>query len=135
MSHGFKLRFDQMREGNPAKIENEQDPISPMSDVITMHQIGHARNLCLVWPDGKRAFYNYAYLISAEYDASGEMNHIRLAFSSQTVVLKGYALEELFMQLLDHLPRIVTAIDPRYIIAEENMESVVAMIEIEADEK
>eukprot|EP01031_Cornospumella_fuschlensis_P001151 gene1151-1443_t len=132
MSHGFKLRFDQMREGNPAKPESEQEPVPGGSDDTT-HPVGHARNLCLVWPDGKRAFYNYAYLISAELDMSGEVNQIRLAFSSQAVLLKGYSLEALFMQLFDHLPRIITAIDPRY-IKTESTESIVVAIQIEVDE-
>lgn len=134
MSHGFKLRFDQMRESNPAKTDGEQESVLSGTD-DTMHPFGHARNLCLIWPDGRRSFFNYTYLISAHFDASNEMNHIHLAFSSQNVILKGYALEALFMELLDHLPRIITAIDSRYITMDENCRSLVVGIEIETDGK
>lgn len=127
MSHGFKLRFDQMRENSPAKTEAEQEPVLSGPD-DTMHPLGHARNLCLVWPDGKRAFFNYAYLISAHFDPGSDMNLITLGFSSQAVTLKGYGLELLFMELLDHLPRIITAFDPRY---ESILENPVMVIEID----
>ncbi|MCF0061325.1 hypothetical protein MUK70_18980 [Dyadobacter chenwenxiniae] len=133
MSQGFKLRFDQMRENSPAKTEIEQEPVFVRPD-DTVHPIGHARNLCLVWPDGRRAFFNYAYLVSADFDPNNAMNVIRLGFSSQNVLLQGYGLEALFMQLLDHLPRIITAIDPRYLPVETGSGSIVVNIEVEVAE-
>lgn len=121
-----------MRESNPAKDETEQTDDPATNEIY--HPTGHARNLCLVWPDGKRAFFNYAYLVSADFAPDGDTNLIRLGFSSQNVLLKGYRLENLFMLLLDHMPRIITAIDPRYIQADTELESIVTSIEIEAME-
>ncbi|MCF0075235.1 hypothetical protein LZD49_32430 [Dyadobacter sp. CY261] len=128
MSHGFKLRFDQMRENSPAKTDGEEEPVLGGSD-DAMHSLGHARNLCLVWPDGRRAFFNYAYLISADFNPGNEMNLIKLGFSSQTVVLKGYGLESLFMQLLDHLPKIIAMIDKRYTMNDESSQVLEIIIE------
>lgn len=122
-----------MRENGPAKTDSEEEPVLGGSD-DTMHSVGHARNLCLVWPDGRRAFFNYAYLVSADFDPNSEVNIITLCFSSQNVILKGYGLEALFMQLLDHLPRIIAAIDPRYIPVETGSESIIISIEMEITE-
>lgn len=112
MNREFKLRYDQMREGDPAKTE-ESAP--PTADSGLYHAPGHARNLCLVWPDGKRFFLNYAYLIAGELNLDGEKNVILLHFSSYTVTLAGYGLEMLFRELLDHLPKIIFALDERYV--------------------
>ncbi|PKK36797.1 hypothetical protein BWI96_10525 [Siphonobacter sp. SORGH_AS_0500] len=130
MDHGFKTRFDQMRENNPASLEAKQPgQIVPNHEVF--HPIGYARNLCLVWPEGRRYFFNYAYLIAAEFLPGPDLNLIRLEFSSHQVVLKGYELEALFLQLLDHLPRIITAIDARYIIDRTQGESLIVNMEVE----
>ena len=127
MNQGFKLRFDQLRDN---------DPTGPAdgSDMLLVEQYptnGNTRNVCLVWPDGRRAFLNYAYLVAGEYEPNGETNVIRLGFSSHNVTLQGYSLEPLFMALLDHLPRIITAIDPRYVLDEDRESSVVISIVLE----
>ena len=112
MNREFKLRYDQMREGDPSKTE---ETAQPNTDNGLYHAPGQARNLCLVWPDGKRFFLNYAYLIAGELNLDGEKNVIILHFSSHTVTLSGYGLEALFRELLDHLPRIIFSIDERYV--------------------
>jgi len=111
MNTDLKLRFDQMRQGDPSKPENLS---GGTGDSTVSHLTGYARNLCLVWPDGRRYFLNYAYLIGGEFLVGEEMNQITLNFSSHTAILKGYGLQTLYMELLDHLPKIVSAIDPRY---------------------
>lgn len=111
MSQGFNLRFDKMRENNPASPETAKSEI-PLPDKYDIP--GYARNVCFVWPDGKREFFNYAYLVAAKYNPGEDKNEITLVFSGYTVTLHGYALEGLFMDFLDHIPRIVTAIDTRY---------------------
>lgn len=116
-----------MRESNPAKDETEQTD-DPATEGV-YHAAGHARNLCLVWPDGKRAFFNYAYLISADFNPGNEMNLIKLGFSGQVVILKGFGLESLFMQLLDHLPKIIVMIDKRYIMNDEGSQVLEIIIE------
>ncbi|MCF2491124.1 hypothetical protein [Dyadobacter sp. CY347] len=130
MNQAFKTRFDQMRESNPAKTEMEPGDINVHTNPL-FHSVGHARNLCMVWPDGRQSFFNYAYLVSADFVPGEEMNTIRLGFSSQDVIIKGYGLETLFVQLLDHLPRIITAVDKRYIPAETGGESIVMNIKVE----
>ncbi|RRA98641.1 hypothetical protein [Larkinella rosea] len=115
MNQGFKLRFDQMQENNPA------DPAEPLttSELDIYPQPGYGRQLCLIWPDGRRMFFNYAYLVTGEFDPNAEKNNIKLSFSSHVVLLQGYGLERLFMALLDQLPRQLIAIDPRYILDDE----------------
>jgi hypothetical protein len=127
MSQGFKLRFDQLRENDPTSIQSETDS----DDVERYSGAGHTRNLCLVWPDGRRAFLNYAYLVAGEFEPNSEKNLIKLSFSSHSVVLSGYSLQSLFMALLDHLPRIITATDPRYMLDEDKVQTVVTEIIIE----
>jgi hypothetical protein len=117
MSQDLKLRFDQMRNNNPAKPVVEK-PAEPEDGNRLSHAYGNVRNLRLVWPDGNQSFFNYAYLIRADFSPGDDLNIIHLGFSGQDITIKGYGLEELFEQLVDHLPRTITAIDPRYIPVE-----------------
>lgn len=127
MNQGFKLRYDQLRENDPTGTEQE----SGAGASEQYFNSGHTRNVCLVWPDGRRAFLNYAYLVVGEFEPNDEKNVIKLGFSSHNVTLQGYSLETLFMALLDHLPRIITAIDPRYVLDEDKQKSVVIEISLE----
>lgn len=127
MNQGFRLRFDQLRDNDPTGPADAADLLR----VEQYASVGHTRNVCLVWPDGRRAFLNYAYLVAGEYEPNDEKNMIRLSFSSHSVTLQGYSLEPLFMALLDHLPRIITAIDPRYVLDEDRESSVVINIVLE----
>lgn len=111
MSQGFNLRFDKMRENNPANPESIK-PEASLSDKYDTP--GYPRNVCFIWPDGKREFFNYAYLITAKFEPGNTKNEIALAFSGYTITLSGYGLESLFMDFLDHIPKIITAIDKRY---------------------
>lgn len=105
------MRFDEMRESDPTgKNDETQKP----EDGSLYQTPGHARSLCLVWPNGKRMFLNYSYLMSGELNIEGEMNEIILSFSPYTVILKGYGLEGLFTSLMDHYLREIAAADPRY---------------------
>ncbi len=123
MSQGFKLRFDQMREGDPtAAVGGEAESFPTPS---------HARNLCLEWADGRRFFLSYAYLVAGEFRPDGETNRIRLEFTSHTVSLRGYRLEALFTALLDHLPKVIGANDARYASLEESGEATVIDILLE----
>jgi len=130
MSQGFKLRFDQMRDNNPAKTESEPENDIGSNDGM-FHNYGHARNLCLVWPDGRQSFFNYAYLVSANFHPKDDINLIQLNFSSHEVTITGYSLEQLFLQLLDHLPRIIKAIDRRYVPSGLLEKGIVVEIQVE----
>ena len=111
MSQGFNLKFDRMRENLPANTDSDQQDHTNPARYDTP---GYTRNVCFVWPEGKRMFFNYAYLVSAEFTPKEDMNEIKLEFSSHTVTLMGYGLEGLFMEFLDHFPRSVSAVDGRY---------------------
>lgn len=111
MSQGFNLRFDKMRENNPASPDASKAEI-PL--IKKYDAAGYPRNVCFVWPDGSFIFSQYVHLHPGKFDPNGEMNKIVLDFSSHVVTLTGYRLESLAMEFLDHLPRIVTAVDPRY---------------------
>lgn len=125
MSQTFKLRYDQMRENDPSK----SDPSQNATDAASFYQsAGYARSLCLILENGNRAFLSYAYLISGEFDIEDEINLIRLHFSSAVVVLKGYSLEELFMQLMDQMPRIIQVIDQRYATLAEQVTIVTEIV-------
>ncbi|MVM34456.1 hypothetical protein GO755_30780 [Spirosoma sp. HMF4905] len=130
MDQGFKLRYDQMRESNPTGSE----ALSGSVEVQQYQQSGYARNICFAWPGGRRMFFNYAYLVAAEFDPGHETNMVKLFFSSHTVLVKGYSLDSLFMALLDHFPRLVKATDLRYVLAEDKTEAVVIEIHVEKKE-
>jgi len=132
MSQGFKLRYDEMRENDPTKASNASRS-SGENDYYDSP--GNARSLCLVWPDGKRAFFSYAYLVSGEFSLADDKNVIVLSFSSHTLTLKGYGLEPLLMALLDHLPKIIVAADTRYVLNDNLKEVLVLDILVEKKEE
>ena len=101
MSQDYKLKYDMMREpSTESTIDNSYPSAS------------NTRNLCLCWPDGRRMFLNYAYLVSGEYQP--ESNMITLIFTTHTLRLAGEKLDQLFEELIQHLPRILMQIDQRY---------------------
>lgn len=126
MNPNFKLRFDQMKESNPAENSDEKET------GVTFNEYALARplNLCLVWPDGKRFFLNYSYLVAGELNLDGEKNVIILYFSSHVIKLLGYGLEALFGELMDHLPRIIFSIDERYATENDIKSKEMTVIEI-----
>lgn len=117
MSQDFKLKFDSMRNSNPSAPEN-----SSLGNAIGESEfyptLGNNRNLCFVWPDGKRMFLNYAYLISGELDL--ESTIIRLHFSTHLVQVEGCRLNLVFDQLIDQVLRILIVQDTRYKLLNES---------------
>lgn len=128
MNRNFKLRFDQMKESNPAEAE-------PQASALPEEEFTRPLNLCLVWPDGKRFFLSYSYLIAGEFDPEGETNRIHLYFTTYRVSLKGYGLEALFMALLEQLPHQLMAIEPRYVVSEEAQDGTLIEITVEKIEE
>jgi len=119
MSQSFNYTFEKMRDSNPTK------PIDPASDkgVAEVKDADYpsgsnTRNVCFVWPEGKRIFLNYGYLISGEYHPQD--NQIILSFTSHTLKLKGIRLEPLFYDLMGHVPKQILCKDARYNAVEEN---------------
>ncbi|WP_157607619.1 hypothetical protein [Runella limosa] len=127
MNPNFKLRFDQMKESSPADTASEKE----MGVASNEYTLARPLNLCLVWPDGKRFFLNYSYLIAGEFNPEGETNRIQLYFTTYQVSLKGYGLEALFMALLEQLPHQLIAIEPRYVVSEEAPDGTVIEITVE----
>lgn len=130
MNPNFKLRFDQMKESNPADNAAEKEAIATSNEYPLVRPL----NLCLVWPDGKRFFLSYSYLIAGEFSPDGETNQIQLYFTTYRVSLKGYGLEALFMALLEHLPAQLVAIEPRYVVSEEAVDGTIIEIIVEKTE-
>ncbi|WP_273214803.1 hypothetical protein [Runella zeae] len=128
MNREFKLRFDQMREGNPSKAEEEG------ADENLLPPSAPARSLCLVWPNGRRFFLSYAYLMAGELNLSREKNEILLYFSSHTVTLRGYGLQSLFTELMQHLPSLIYQSEERYVTPEQNQGAFVTQIEVQRSE-
>ncbi|QMW01473.1 hypothetical protein [Spirosoma foliorum] len=91
------------------------------------------RNLCFVWEDGRRAFFNYAYLISGDLVVTDTLNMMMLYFSGQIVTLKGYRLDLLFDLLLAHIPKTITASNPRYRLEAEASFAQVAEIIVKSE--
>ncbi len=120
-----------MREGDPTKTD---DTSLAGQDEASYNGPGHARSLCVVWPDGKRMFFNYAYLVCGELDVAGDKNVIRLEFSGSTLKLIGFGLEALFMSMLEQVPRIIIAIDERYVLNDIPPEAIVIGISVEKKE-
>lgn len=117
MNQNYKLRIDQLRESKPTHPDggDEQEGLSHYPDS------GYARNLRFKWPNGKQYFLSYSHLEDGEFDPLGEKNTINLFLSSKTVIIKGYALEELYESLSDYLPKVIEIIDERYASGERNV--------------
>lgn len=127
MSSGLKFKYDQIRENDPTKKECVIDPNTERS-ATTYYSEGSARNVCFLWPDGKRFFLNYNYLVSGEY--LPEENNITLTWTTHVVTLNGYRLELLFSELMLHLPREIVCIDTRYNQVVDSGKSVVNVISV-----
>ncbi|MFD1258582.1 hypothetical protein ACFQ3S_17380 [Mucilaginibacter terrae] len=107
------------------------DPASKpekQNDKTNFAEPGHVRNLCLKWPDGRCKFYNYAYLISGEFEPVN--NSISLVFTTDTVMIEGSNLQGLFDKLQQHLPKSVSCSESRYASLAQGSEVVVTSIAI-----
>lgn len=125
----FKLKYDQLREGNPA---NKPDGNDSEVENQFYEKHGNVRNVCFAWPDGKKIFLNYAYLVSGELNVSDEMNIVTLTFTSHTATLKGYNLALLFDKLNLQIPETIAVVEKRYASKNKDDEFTVIEIAIEA---
>lgn len=121
----FRANFDQ------ADIEDTA------TDALTGHAVAgtdlhdsdsQVRNVCFVWDDGRRSFFNYAYLVSVDLILSDTLNVMLLYFSGQIVTLKGYHLGLLFDLLLNHIPKTISASQPRYYVDRQTQDCFVTEI-------
>ncbi|WP_276366251.1 hypothetical protein [Chryseolinea sp. H1M3-3] len=123
----FKLKYDELRAGDPTHQGDEKTDIASN---IAMQQrpTANVRNICFVWPNGRQKFFAYGYLISGELNLGNEVNIITLSFTSDVVTLKGYHLQQLFMQLSNHATSLISQVDPRYTTETTENESTVIEI-------
>lgn len=106
MSRDFELGFDAFDHSNH-QDGNEDDNIPENYKVASS-----VRNLCLIWQDGRKKFFNYAYLVSADYVP--EKGLIQLSFTTSNIILKGIRLNSLYDKLLFHIPIKITCTLERY---------------------
>jgi hypothetical protein len=135
MSQNFKLNFEQMRRGeqNEESQPNADNQSAQQNDAFSTYPaVGNGRMLCFVWPDGKRVFLNYAYLISGELkQEEPDGLYIILTFSSGQVTMKGTGLEVLYEALVNQSPKTILVSDSRYIQLDDSNETVVTEITLQ----
>lgn len=125
--HEFQANFSQTELASDAQAR-------PVADGVVLHaDDGSVRNLCLVWADGRRAFFNYAYLVSGDLTVQDGINTLVLSFGTYTVIAKGYHLRPLFDALLEHKTSVITAINPRYLTRPHLPECVVTEIIVKSE--
>ncbi|MEZ0611364.1 hypothetical protein ACAW74_22830 [Fibrella sp. WM1] len=130
MLQDFKRNFDQ-----PVRSELATDPRDIVSAVgVQLHEADSLiRNICFVWADGRKAFFNYAYLVSVDLLVSDATNILLLCFGSYTVTVRGYQLSLLFDLLIDHQPKTIMAGNARYLVDENSEDILVTDIQVKYD--
>ena len=125
MSQEFRLRFDQMRDNHsPSEPEIPSSPVAEES----YFGPGYARYVCFGWPDGRRLFLSYSYLVAGEYVP--EQNTIALQFTSHHIMLSGLRLEQMYFALMHQMAKLVIETDPRYETLEDTKTPVVHSISV-----
>lgn len=127
MNQSFSERYQQMRENARASNPGLSDP--EKDNDLSYPSAGNARTICFCWPDGKRLFLNYAYLVSGEYEPNEGM--INLIFTTLTIKLKGVRLAPLFEGLMDQSIKTIFQASDRYAQLENDESPVVVDIQME----
>ena len=105
MSQDYSFKYDQMLGNDPtgkSGVENDQSAYP---------NAGYARKICFVLP-ARMISFDYHYLVKADYEIESGM--IILSFTTDTVTLKGYQLDNLFFDLMQEKPRLISCTDTRY---------------------
>jgi hypothetical protein len=103
--------FRRMLDNDPAS-HNANTQKSEPEESSSFPTGSNVRNVCFAWPDGRKLFLNYSYLVSGEYIP--DQAAIVLAFTTHTISLKGVMLESLFDDLLAYIPKVISCTDARY---------------------
>lgn len=127
MSQGFKLKYDELRENDPTRRTSTDMEGHAATDRFYAED-AHIRNISFVWPDGRRVFFAYAYLITTEYMPSN--SEINLIFTTHAIKLSGVNLEVLYNELLHHRNKQIVAADARYNVIGENEAPIVNSISL-----
>lgn len=112
MSQRFNLNFDEMRRKNAEPIEDQDRTLTGTNQGEHYPSYGNVRNICFVWPEGKKLFLNYSYLISGACDT--QFGEVVLTFSTHIITIKGYNLQTLFFEIMDQHIRLLLCIEERY---------------------
>lgn len=120
MSRDFKLNLRSLSGKEetpepPTPVEAETPLVDDGEDLLYPTP-GTARTMSIVWPDGRRMAFNYAYLVSSELKAEGDAEMILLSFTSCQVQIKGYNLLEVYKLILGQEMKLVEVIAARYSI-------------------
>lgn len=120
MSQDYKLKFEQMQESFSGSNDSENDELH-------YQDAGNARNICFVIsPNRKLRSFNYAYLVSLEYDP--QASAIIIEFTTHTITIKGYSLLDLYFELFDQRNRILDYVDTRYQSLEDGERTITEII-------
>lgn len=125
MNPTYRWKYDEMRSNQPA--DKETQPVENMGGE-RYGEAGHMRFLCFVWPDGRRVFLSYSYLISAEY--LPDEGNIKLSFTTHVALLKGVRLERLFFDLMQQIVRQITCTEDRYNMVQDEENPIVNVIDL-----
>jgi hypothetical protein len=110
MNRDFLSNFER-----PNQDKGDEQTTSDNSEELREAEYGdgdYIRNVCFVWPDGRRKFLNYGRLDSGEINE--EQDTINLFFRPENVELVGLRLLPLFEAFIDHKPKFVYCDDARY---------------------
>jgi hypothetical protein len=121
MSQNFKLKFSDVPSNKTSNTAPQGDNVQN-SDTPTS-----VRNLCFEWPNGNMKFLNYTYLVTCEFYP--DQSQILIVFTSDTISIVGSGLATLFEELLNHIPKRIICINPRYAQTDDS-EVVITSIEI-----
>jgi hypothetical protein len=124
MNQDFNLRFDEYKENDPTAVPGKEGNPDYYSST------GNTRNLAFIWPDGKMQFFNYSYLITCSFDK--DKGSLQMEFSSHYIEIKGQYLEQLFLELLGQVNKIIRIADKRYTVLDEKDKSVISEVNIHA---
>ncbi|MFM7858289.1 MAG: hypothetical protein ACKO96_41825, partial [Flammeovirgaceae bacterium] len=111
MNQKYKDKYEELRNSDPSKKDGEK---THPQDTEHYDTPGNSRMLSFAWPDGKKLFLNYAYLVSGELTEAEDTHTLTLTFTSHAITLKGYALEPVFSDIMQQKLKMVTETNPRY---------------------
>lgn len=122
MNRNNRNRIDKLLEEET--VSNDAHVSNSSSYAVS----AHARNLLLIMANGDEKFFNYSYLIAADYLKSEGC--IKLEFTTHSVMLKGLQLGSLFDGLFEHRVRVIVCRDVRYNSLDEGEGFVVNGLEV-----
>ncbi|MBK8227485.1 MAG: hypothetical protein IPK70_09970 [Flavobacteriales bacterium] len=128
MNQDYKSRYGEMQANDPTTPEQDASDKAAVENYPAQSNV---RNIIFERSDGRRFFLNYSYLMFC--DELEPETCILLIFTSHSVTLKGLRLKGLLDELANHLPKLITATDPRYNATLSNDQPVVNEIVLTAN--